>query len=386
GSNVASMSVTPDFAGLGAHDAAASAFSSWGNIFNTLWSSGGSHGWPRDEDLAKDPKRLASICGPINARMIKEMNYSGAPVLKAEAVESLLEYMYRRSVEFGVPLDTPISSKGFRLGYSLGLLAHPRHPTVVQGFVGLFTWLVVQYDDLVGQAEGAMVEEAMAFHKRFFSGQRQKHNLLEGLATLLREAYDHWDPVLANMLQLSALKFLTCNLLERHEGFLSFEVTRAGEKFPDFLRDMSGINVAYAVFCYPKAMYPDVSQWIEAIPDMARIIDIANDVFSFYKEELSGDTRNYIHNRALTTGRPLLQIVEETKEETMSCARRVATILKGRGTYEASWNECVAGYIAMHTTNARYRFAEMGLGEEHPLAPFEHRIGELFDRMKTEIR
>ncbi|KAJ0366607.1 hypothetical protein COL154_003839 [Colletotrichum chrysophilum] len=308
--------------------------------------------------------------------MIKEMNYSGAPVLKAEAVESLLEYMYRRSVEFGVPVDTPISSKGFRLGYSLGL------------------------------AEGAMVEEAMAFQKRFFSGQRQKHNLLEGLATLLREAYDHWDPVLANMLQLSALKFLTCNLLERHEGFLSFEVTRAGEKFPDFLRDMSGINVAYAVFCYPKAMYPDVSQWIEAIPDMARIIDIANDVFSwvllehviysnhwltqalcsFYKEELSGDTRNYIHNRALTTGRPLLQIVEETKEETMSCARRVATILKGRGTYEASWNECVAGYIAMHTTNARYRFAEMGLGEEHPLAPFEHRIGELFDRMKTEIR
>lgn len=119
------MSVTPDFAGLGAHDAAASAFSSWGNIFNTLWSSGGSHGWPRDEDLAKDPKRLASICGPINARMIKEMNYSGAPVLKAEAVESLLEYMYRRSVEFGVPLDTPISSKGFRLGYSLGLVSSP---------------------------------------------------------------------------------------------------------------------------------------------------------------------------------------------------------------------------------------------------------------------
>ena len=57
-------------------------------------------------------------------------------------------------------------------------------------------------------------------------------------------------------------------------------VTTCGKKFPDFYRDMSGMNVAYAVFCYPKAMYPDVSQFLEAIPDMAKFIDISNDVLS----------------------------------------------------------------------------------------------------------
>lgn len=145
--------------------------------------------------------------------------------------------------------------------------------------MGLFTWLVVQYDDIVGQND-QMVDEALRFHERFFAGERQPHNLLEGIAILLREANDHFDPVMANLMQLSVLKFLTSNLLERHAGFQNLDVTRDGVKFPHFYRDLSGMNVAYAVFCYPKAQYPDVSQFLEAMPDMARFIDISNDVLS----------------------------------------------------------------------------------------------------------
>lgn len=158
-------------------------------------------------------------------------------------------------------------------------LAHPGHPVEVQGYVGLFTWLVVQYDDIVGQSN-EMVEEALLFHQRFFRGEAQPNNLLEGIAGLIREAHDHFDPVLANMLQISVLKFLTSNLLERHDGFQNMCVTRAGKKFPDFYRDMSGMDQAYAVFCYPKALYPDVGAFLEAIPDMANFINISNDVLS----------------------------------------------------------------------------------------------------------
>ncbi|KAM4055029.1 hypothetical protein HRG_005840 [Hirsutella rhossiliensis] len=92
---------------------------------------------------------------------------------------------------------------------------------------------------------------------------------------------------MANLLQISVLKFLTSNLLERHAGFQNMLVTREGRQFPGFYRDMSGMNVAYAVFCYPKALYPDVGAFLEAIPDMAKFIDISNDVLSFYKEEES---------------------------------------------------------------------------------------------------
>lgn len=158
-------------------------------------------------------------------------------------------------------------------------LAHPGHPVEVQGYVGLFTWLVVQYDDIVGQSN-QMVEEALLFHQRFFRGEPQPNNLLEGIAGMIREAHDHFDPVMANLLQISVLKFLTSNSLERHDGFQNMPVTPAGKQFPGFYRDMSGMNVAYAVFCYPKALYPDVGAFLEAIPDMAKFIDISNDVLS----------------------------------------------------------------------------------------------------------
>nr|ULA45397.1 (-)-trichoacorenol synthase NsTAS [Nectria sp. HLS206] len=334
-----------------------------------------------DDDLAKQPERLASLCRPICAEMLEQLSYPGAPQLKAEAVEALLEYMYRRAVEMGVPLDTPISAKGFRLGYAEGLLAHPRHPVEVQGFVGLFTWLVVQYDDIVGQSN-QMVEDATAFHDHLFKGERQANNLLEGIATLIREAPDHFNPVMANLLQLSVMKFLTSNLLEREDGFQNMPVTRAGIKFPDFYRDLSGMNIAYAVFCYPQAQYPDVGAFLEAMPDMAKFIDISNDVLSFYKEELGGDTRNYLHNRALTEGKPVMAVLEDVNRETIEAAKRVEAILKGRGVYEQSWNESVRGYMAMHTTNPRYKLKDLGLGEEHPLAPFEHKIGQFFEHKK----
>ncbi|KAK6214998.1 longiborneol synthase [Colletotrichum tabaci] len=375
--------ISPSQLSLGAHDAAVSAANPVFRILSSLWGLLAPKRIRLEDDLAKEPERLASLVKPICTDMLEELSYPGVPKLKRESVEALLKYMYKRAVDIGYPLDTPISAKAFRLGYSLGLarLCHPGHPTEVQGFVGLFTWLVVQYDDIVGQNDE--MAEAQLFQKRFFNGETQPNAMLEGLAGLLREAPRLFDPVMANLLQISTLKFLTCNLLERHDGFRNMPVTRSGVKFPDFLRDLSGINVAYAVFCFPKAQYPDVGQYLEAIPDMARFIDISNDVMSFYKEELSGDTRNYVHNRAMATGKPVLTELEEVKNEVVEAANRASTILKGRGRYEQSLRESVRGLLAMHTANPRYRLGDLGLAEEHPLGPFEDQIGELFDRMKA---
>lgn len=77
---------------------------------------------PVDDDLSKDPERLASLVGPLCVQMLSHLNYPGAPKLKDEAIAALLDYMLKRATEIGVPLDTPISSKGFRLGYAEGLV------------------------------------------------------------------------------------------------------------------------------------------------------------------------------------------------------------------------------------------------------------------------
>lgn len=94
--------------------------------------------------------------------------------------------------------------------------------------------------------------------------------------------------------------------------------------------------------------------------------------------------RNYIHNRALTTGKPLPVVLEDTLQETIDCSKRVDRILEGKGIYHDTWTESVRGYNAMHTTNPRYKFQDMGLGEEHPLAPYKEKISELFESMTTK--
>lgn len=95
---------------------------------------------------------------------------------------------------------------------------------------------------------------------------------------------------------------------------------------------------------------------------------------------MGGDTRNYLHNRATATNKPILTVLEEVSTEAIEAAKRVEAILKGRGKYEQSWSESVRGYMAMHTTNSRYRLKDLGLGEEHPLAPFEEKIGERINK------
>ncbi|KAI0549851.1 longiborneol synthase [Xylaria curta] len=314
-----------------------------------------------------EPHQLRTAVRPICVSMLEEIGYQGAPRPSYQAIESLFAFMHQRAIQIAVPLDNPISSKGFWLGFSIGLLSHIGHPVEVQAYVGLFTWLAVQYDDIVGQ-KGQMQEEAGHFHERFFHGKAQPNALLEGIAQIIREALEHFDPVLSTLMQTAILNFLTSNLLEQRGEFKNLRVTKEGREFPYYFRDMSGVGIGYALFCYPKAIYPDIGRFVEAFPDMAMFINKSNDVLSFYKEEVGGDKRNYINNRALCEEKSALQVLEMVKSDTLECTMRVRRILGGSGKYAKSWEDFMRGYIAMHTTNPRYLLSELSLGEEHPLA------------------
>lgn len=158
-------------------------------------------------------------------------------------------------------------------------LAYPRNPVQVQGYVGIITWLVVVYEDTIEESK-QMLEETLLFQARFFRGEAQPNALLEGLASIIREAHAHFDYVVANLLQASLLNFMTSNLLEKHDNFQNIPITGLGKPFPEFCRELSGISVGYAVLAFPKSLYPDVGVFFEAIPDMANFISFVNDVLS----------------------------------------------------------------------------------------------------------
>lgn len=83
----------------------------------------------------------------------------------------------------------------------------------------------------------------------------------------------------------------------------------------------------------------------------------------FYKEEVRGESRNYINNRAKNEGKTATKIIEIVMEETIQAYLQASNVLEGRGQYARVWREYITGYVAMHLTSTRYLLRDIGLDE-----------------------
>lgn len=175
---------------------------------------------------------------------------------------------------------------------------------------------------------------------------------------------------MANLLVTTTLNFINANVIESSPELAAFKPTfNAGREFPYWLRDISGIPMAYAIFMFPSEGYPDVGAFLEAFPDLNKFINLANDVISFWKEEKAGETRNYISLRAQAEGKPALEVMQAVAEETVACADRVEAILskEGREPYYQVWRSFLDGYMSFHLTSRRYKLDVLGLERQSPL-------------------
>ncbi|KAF7343863.1 Terpenoid synthase [Mycena sanguinolenta] len=68
---------------------------------------------------------------------------------------------------------------------------------------------------------------------------------------------------------------------------------------PPYLRLKSGVAEAYAagIFKATESQSLPLQKYIKAIPDLAFYINVINDILSFHKEEIAGETYNLIHLR-----------------------------------------------------------------------------------------
>ncbi|KAK1706797.1 hypothetical protein BDP67DRAFT_413599 [Colletotrichum lupini] len=162
-------------------------------------------------------------------------------------------------------------------------MCFPRLPFRVQVFVGIYKWLGLLLDD---EAANHLPEFQM-FHERFAAGEKQPIPLLQGWAELMTLAFKQWAPLVANFIVSSFLNFLNANVLEARKEF----------SWAWFLRDKDGVGEAYTWFTFPKALYPDMSSFLEVIPGLATWVGLTNEILSFYKEEAAGEKHNYIHSR-----------------------------------------------------------------------------------------
>ncbi len=133
---------------------------------------------------------------------------------------------------------------------------------------------------MVDSSAHQILPDIECFHQRFATGEPQPTPLLESYAQSLRSTFNYWDPTTASIIVSSSINFLNACALEVRPEIEHMTPTRGGQKWPLYFREKSGVGDTYALFAFPKALYPDLSCFIEAIPDLSMHVCFVNDILS----------------------------------------------------------------------------------------------------------
>ncbi|KAJ6569383.1 isoprenoid synthase domain-containing protein [Mycena capillaripes] len=240
--------------------------------------------------------------------------------------------------------------------------AYRNHSFEIKVYISLFSWFSMTIDDRVTNMRIPLEH----FHERLLNAEKQLDPLLDHLALLLKETHHYWDPVCASTIVCSFLEFVASTLIQdRDEVKLKGGLVES-ESWPPYMRGKDGEPDAYAYMIFPKHICPNVSVYLQVIPDMCIFINGSNDVLSFHKEELANEAQNLVHGRAQASGNPPLCELASVAEESFAAVRRVRSLLCGKGIYEELWRTFEHGYITFHTAGKRYRLSEISLGEDIP--------------------
>ncbi|KAI1778682.1 terpenoid synthase [Hypoxylon cercidicola] len=301
-------------------------------------------------------KELGLFLRPLISSFIAEIGYHGP---STTSNETFWTSFHQNAMETGVPhLEGTSSYRCLRLGGYYAIACFPNHPLDVQVHVGIFTWLAILIDDLANQ----ILPDIQCFHQRFATGEPQPTRLLESFAQCLRSTFHHWNPIVASIIVSSSMNFVNACALEVRPEIEHMTPTRGGQNLPWYLRERNGVGDAYAYFAFPKALYPDISCFIEAIPDLSMYVCFANDILSFYKEEKAGEMNNYIHNAARYEGKDARSVLKDTISRIRDAITRMRIVVKGRQPYEQVLNTYIVGFIEFHM-KGRYKLEELGLGD-----------------------
>ena len=74
---------------------------------------------------------------------------------------------------------------------------------------------------------------------------------------------------------------------------------------------------------------------------------MANRARRFYKEELAGETANYVHNRATVSEQSPMAVLAQVTAEAKGAYDRITTALQASGSEEGlqAWDTFVDGYL-----------------------------------------
>ncbi|KAG6844327.1 hypothetical protein H0H87_007733 [Tephrocybe sp. NHM501043] len=206
--------------------------------------------------------------------------------------------------------------------------------------MALYNWFILYTDD----ASTKNVTPFVEFQQRFFRQEQQLDQVLDAFADVLRRMCRQYSALFGNLFLSATFEFITATCAE--PGIEALPVLRGAKRFPTFLRDRTGLGVPYALMVYPNSRSMDFVTCFQALPDMNFWIAAINDLLSFYKEELAGETVNYIYNRAKVDNSNPLHVLLTIRDELLEASDNVTRALSGHAPAALkAWKDFEAGVM-----------------------------------------
>ncbi|KAJ7083087.1 isoprenoid synthase domain-containing protein [Mycena belliarum] len=218
----------------------------------------------------------------------------------------------------------------------------------------MYAWFFFYIDDNAGKP---FLED---FQRRIMLGYPQEDPPLQNLHQVLGNLYNHWDPISANSMVSAAQEFISGTALEVRKEVSEMKIQPTASSWAKYLRAKSGMAPGFSCAAFPKQTHPDLSAYIQVLPDIDDYLCLVNDILSFYKEELAGETMTYVHMRCKTTGKHAAQVLMEMVEEVGDLHGRISATLEGHSEASKAWDVLENGFIAWHLSIKRYKLVELG--------------------------
>ncbi|KAF7349454.1 Terpenoid synthase [Mycena sanguinolenta] len=192
--------------------------------------------------------------------------------------------------------------------------SYPYASTELKLLFAKLTAIAILIDDSI--EDEAVYDHLVQFSAKLYRGEAQQNGMLALYHTNMRELSDMYgeDSVLRGLATVPWINYIDACLMEKQIFTAECQRSKIVDprqmrrcenedglalKFPHYLRSKSGIAEAYAagIFKANKNQYLPLTKFIKVLPDLTFYIEVINDVLSFYKEELAGETYNLIHLR-----------------------------------------------------------------------------------------
>ncbi|KAH9940450.1 terpenoid synthase [Epithele typhae] len=244
--------------------------------------------------------------------------------------------------------------------YTETAYAHVSHAHKL--YIARYTACMLYVDDLAA-TEASGVEGADAvrrFAGRFVRGEPQPDAVLDALAAILRDAHTGglWGPYGADAIVAGTLDAIAAAHVEGALERGAIKVHSGATMFPSYLRTRAGIGPPFTHFAFMREWRDVPDSYLQVLPYMEHWTLGTN--LSFYKEELAGETKNYVHLRADAELRSCEEVLLALSDEVAQSARRMDTLVKEDVELEALWRRYYQGYLEFSLKAKRYRLAELG--------------------------